>query len=164
MRGRRSPSETTGTPRPAYDVALTLLARREYSRRELHARLARDGYDDEAINTALSRLGEARYQDDDRFAGMLVRSRLAQGYGPLRLRAELKSHGLPESDISKWLDDAAAQTDWLALAMSQLKRRYGVKPARDHAERVRRAQFLMRRGFDANTVREATRIDSAEST
>ena len=45
---------------------------------------------------------------------------------------------------------------------NQLRRRYG-KPASNLAERVKRANFLLRRGFDAATVQSATRAEGLES-
>jgi regulatory protein len=134
-----------------------MLARREHSRRELRTRLDRVGYDEEESEAALRQLGEQRYQDDDRFGAMLVRSRIGQGYGPARIRAELKSHGLPDSSIRALLD--AVDVDWNALAAAQLRRRYAGKAATAVAERARRAQFLLRRGFAAATVRAVTDAD-----
>jgi regulatory protein len=134
-----------------------MLARREHSRRELRQKLDRSGYARDEATDALDRLGEQHYQDDDRFAEVLVRNRAAQGYGPMRLRAELKSHGLPDAQIRRLLD--AADIDWTDLAASQLRRRYGSAGASDPAERARRAQFLLRRGFPAATVRDVTHAD-----
>ena len=88
---------------------------------------------------------------------MLLRSRIAQGYGPVRLRQELKSHGLGDARIREVMDEA--EVDWDASAAAQLRRRYGGKGAADPAERARRAQFLLRRGFAAATVRNVTHAD-----
>ncbi|WP_430389061.1 regulatory protein RecX [Dyella sp. 20L07] len=155
---RRSDTEAGKKPKPsAYNKALGLLARREHSRRELKLKLRQGGYEGDEAGAALDRLGEQHYQDDDRFAEMLVRSRVAQGYGPMRLRAELKSHGLADARIRALLD--AAEVDWAATAAGQLRRRYGAAATPDPEERARRAQFLLRRGFPAATVRSVTHAD-----
>ena len=155
---RRSDGEDSKKPKPsAYSKALGLLARREHSRRELKLKLRQGGYEGEEAGAALDRLGEQHYQDDDRFAEMLVRSRVAQGYGPMRVRAELKSHGLADARIREVLD--AAEVDWTAVAAAQLRRRYGAAAPSDHEEKARRAQFLLRRGFPAATVRSVTHAD-----
>ena len=146
--------------RSAYDKALGLLARREHSRRELKTKLRQGGYEGEETSAAIDRLGEQHYQDDDRFAELLLRSRIAQGYGPMRLRMELKTHGLSDAHIRELLD--AAEVDWNASAAAQLRRRYGAGTA-DPAERARRAQFLLRRGFAAATVRSVTHADVDEA-
>ena len=147
--------------RSAYDKALGLLARREHSRKELKTKLRQGGYEGEETAAALDRLGEQRYQDDERFAEVLLRSRIAQGYGPLRLRVELKSHGVPDARIRALLQEVDA--DWETLAAAQLRRRYGVAGSADPAERARRAQFLLRRGFAAATVRSVTHADVDEA-
>lgn len=150
-------------PKPsAYDKALGLLARREQSRRELGRKLGQKGYDRAEADAALDRLGEQRYQDDERFAGMLVRNRASQGYGPQRIRMELKTHGVDDAAIRQLLDEADA--DWDASAAAQLRKRYGGKAPADYAERSKRAQFLLRRGFSAATVRGVTHaeVDDAD--
>jgi regulatory protein len=153
----RRPPDPSKTRRSAYDKALGLLARREHSRRELKTKLRRGGYEGEETTAAIDRLGEQQYQDDDRFAEVLLRSRIAQGYGPMRLRVELKSHGVSDARIRELLD--AAEADWTELARAQLRRRYSGKGAADVAERARRAQFLLRRGFAAATVRNVTHAE-----
>jgi len=158
----RPPKDNPAKPkRSAYDKALGLLARREHSRKELQAKLRQGGYEGEEAGAAIDRLGEQRYQDDERFAEALLRSRIAQGYGPVRLRVELKSHGLADTRIRELLDGAEA--DWDASAATQLRRRYGSAGAGDPAERARRAQFLLRRGFVAATVRRVTHADVDEA-
>jgi regulatory protein len=154
---RRRSDSPEKTRRSAYDKALGLLARREHSRRELKTKLRQSGYEGGEASAAIDRLGEQHYQDDDRFAEVLVRSRAAQGYGPQRIRAELKTHAVPDARIRELLDEA--EVDWEASALDQLRRRYGGKGAADPAERARRAQFLLRRGFAAATVRRATHAE-----
>jgi regulatory protein len=146
--------------RTAYDKALGLLARREHSRRELKQKLDRGGFAGEEAADAVSRLGDQGYQDDDRFAASLVRSRIGQGYGPARIRAELRSQGITDAVIRPLIE--SADVDWHDLASSQLRRRYG-GPSADPAERVRRAQFLLRRGFAAATVRVLTHADAEDT-
>ncbi|MEO7051664.1 MAG: regulatory protein RecX [Rhodanobacter sp.] len=159
---RESAADRTAKPkRSAYDKALGLLARREHSRKELKTKLRLGGYDGAEAAAALERLGAQHYQDDDRFAEVLFRSRMAQGYGPLRLRVELQSHGVSDPRIRQLLEEVDA--DWDALAATLLRRRYGAAGSADYAERARRAQFLLRRGFPAATVRSVTRADVDEA-
>ena len=149
------------SPPSAYDKALGLLARREQSRRELRRKLDQDGYAGDEADAALARLSDQHYQDDERFAGVLLRNRAAQGYGPLRIRMELKTHGLSDAAIRRLLDEAGV--DWNANAAAQLRRHYGGRPPTDRAEQGKRAQFLLRRGFAAATVRYATHAEVDEA-
>jgi len=145
------------SPTDAYGRGLGLLSRREHSARELKAKLARKGHDKQEVTRAVGRLRDKSYQSDDRFAASIARTRIAQGYGPARIRAELRSHGLADAAIRAAI--AAADADWPALATAQMKRRFGAKSTPDREERGRRAQFLLRRGFDPATVRAVTRAE-----
>ncbi|WP_285402008.1 regulatory protein RecX [Luteibacter sp. ME-Dv--P-043b] len=146
--------------RTAYDKALGLLARREHSRRELKQKLERGGFARDESAVALERLGDQGYQDDDRFAASLFRSRAGQGYGPARIRAELRSQGVSDATIRELMENT--DIDWHDLAAGQLRRRYG-GPSADPTERARRAQFLLRRGFAAATVRGLTHADAEDA-
>lgn len=154
---RRDRKEGAKSERTAYDRGLSMLARREHSRRELRVRLEHGGYDEAEADEAIKRLGDQNYQDDERFGGMLLRARIAHGYGPARIRAELLSHGLKAPAIDALIQ--SAEVDWDALALAQLRKKYGGNPAADHAERGKRAQFLLRRGFAAATARAATHAE-----
>ena len=148
----RKPSDKNDRP-DAYSKALGLLARREHSARELKSKLERRGYDADESAATLDSLQSKNFQSDSRFGEMLVRSRIEGGYGPRWIIAELKTHGIGESRSRELID--AAEPDWLELVRRQLRRRYGGKPAASLAERSKRAGFLLRRGFDASTVKLA---------
>ena len=148
---------TEGAPRSGYDRALGLLARREHSARELRTKLAARGHATDEAGDAVDRLQQQDYQNDARFAASIARQRSSQGYGPRRIRAELKSHGLAEAAIREAI--AALDGDWNAAAAAQLRRRYGAKAPADRGERAARAGFLLRRGFDPATVRAVTHAE-----
>ena len=137
-------------PLNAYEKGIELLARREHSARELKTKLARRGIEKDEADAVLSRLQSKDFQNDARFGEMLVRTRIESGYGPRWIVAELKTHGIAEAKARALID--AAEPDWSGIARDQLRRRYSRKPA-NLAERVKRANFLLRRGFDAATVK-----------
>jgi regulatory protein len=148
----RRPSDKSNDA-SAYGKALGLLARREHSARELTSKLTRRGFDADENSAALERLQSKDFQNDARFGEMLVRSRVEGGYGPRWIVAELRPHGIGEEKA--WALSAAAEPDWPELIRRQLRRRYGGRPATSLAERSKRAAFLLRRGFDASTVKLA---------
>lgn len=158
--GGTTPARADSGSRPdPYRQALGLLVRREHSRTELERKLRARGADPDAAALALQTLKEQGYQDDTRFAEMLVRTRVGGGYGPLRIQAELGTHGIDADTVRKVLVEAAP--DWVQLALVALQRRYGGRAPRDRAEQLKRGQFLQRRGFDADSIRqalEATRL------
>jgi regulatory protein len=157
MKRRDEQADKAKSKPSAYTKALGLLARREHSRRELSRKLDQGGYERDEAGAALERLGDQNYQDDERFGQALVRSRASHGYGPQRIRAELRSHGLGDAAIRQLLHEA--EQDWDQRAVQQLHRRYGTGAPGDAAERAKRAQFLLRRGFEGASVRAALAVE-----
>lgn len=141
----------------AYRRALGLLVRREHSRRELKRKLGAKGADPAQAEAALDTLAGQGYQDDARFAEMLVRTRIGSGYGPLHIRAEMGTHGIAPDIAAHVLLEA--DPDWPALAIDALRRRYGTRAARDRNETLKRANYLQRRGFDVACIRAAVSVD-----
>ncbi|SDM07911.1 regulatory protein [Franzmannia pantelleriensis] len=141
------------TPR---DDAIRLLARREYSRRELTTRLAAKGHDSETLEACLDLLVEQGLQCDARFAESFVRSRIARGQGPLKIHAELGQRGIDRDGIERAFDECQRDSgvDWLALAAEVLAKRF-TGPGETPRERARRERFLASRGFDFEQVRHA---------
>ncbi len=154
MAGRSS-----GPNRSAYDHAVSLLARREHSRKDLAHKLERKGHSREEIAAALDRLVDEAYLSDQRFGEMLVRSRIRQCYGPMRIRAELRNHGLDDVLVERLLASTAQETDWDELAAAALRHRHGDDDADEFAVRGKRAAFLQRRGFPADIARRACHLD-----
>ena len=147
-------------PVNAYEKGIALLARREHSARELKTKLARRGIEKDEADAVLSKLQSKDFQNDARFGEMLVRTRIESGYGPRWIVAELKTHGIAEAKARALID--AVEPDWSEIIRNQLRRRYGRKAA-NLAERVKRANFLLRRGFDAATVQSATRAEGLDT-
>ena len=152
-RKRRRPE-----PSPA-QRALGLLVRREHSRKELARKLAARGVDETDAAAAIERMAAAGWQDDARFAASLARSRANAGYGPLRIRAELATHGLDPAVIAAAFAALAesGEDDWPRQAHELASRRFGADLDTDPARRRKAADFLLRRGFDGDAIRAATR-------
>jgi len=144
-------------PPSATQRALGLLVRREHSRRELTRKLTSRGVEPEEAEAAVGRLADAGWQDDARFAESLLRSRAGSGYGPLHIRAELGMHGLDRDIIAATME--AFEGDWTEVARDLVRRRFGDAGPQDLAQRRKAAELLMRRGFDGDRIRAATRFD-----
>ncbi len=149
--GKRRRPELTPAQR-----ALGLLVRREHSRKELTRKLAARGVEADDARAAVDRMTAEGWQDDGRFAELLVRSRANNGYGPLRVRAELGMHGLDRDIVTAAVD--AYDGDWTENARDLARRRF---PGRleDRAIQRKAADFLIRRGFSGDQVRAAVRLD-----
>lgn len=126
-------------------AAMDLLARREHSRRELRQKLRRRFRDRNLIDTVVEGLVQERLQSDSRYAQSYLRQRAERGYGPLRIRQEMRQRGIGDDDIGAAF--AAGDQDWLALAARAMTRKFGDSPCADLRERARRARFLQYRGF-----------------
>ena len=86
-----------------YSAALKMLMRREHSKLELFNRLQLMGYDDDIINSSISKLVEQNYQSDDRFAEAFMLMRFNQGKGPIKIASELKMRGINAFDFQSFL-------------------------------------------------------------
>lgn len=156
---RRSKS-TDKNPPSAFNKALGLLSRREHSEKELVQKLKRAGYQNADTEPAIEKLQSINFQNDGRFAELLVRSRINQGYGRRRIAFELSNHGLNREAVSLAIE--AEDADWISIATQLLHRKFGASVAGSLVQRNKRAQFLLRRGFDAETVRVVSRMEDIE--
>lgn len=153
--GDRAAEEGTSNEPSAYQRALGLLVRREHSRKELTRKLVARGVERDQLEPALDTLSRQDFQNDQRFAAALARSRASAGYGPQRIRAELATHGLSREDISGALE--ACERDWPASALDLATRRFGGRDLADPAKRRKATDFLIRRGFDQRDAQAALR-------
>jgi regulatory protein len=138
-------------------TALDLLARREHSRSELTRKLAARGFPDDVVTRALDELERTGVLANARFTASFVRSRVAKGQGPQRIRAELAQRGIVAAAADEGL---AADVDWLATIRAVRAKRFGPELPRDYAERARQARFLQYRGFDSAQIRVALEFDA----
>ncbi|GGC76375.1 regulatory protein RecX [Vreelandella lutescens] len=138
------------------DVAIQLLARREYSRAELARKLQQRSFEADDIDACLDALAEQSLQSDTRFAESFVRSRIARGQGVIRIKGELRQRGVDQETLSEALAavEEREAIDWFELAKETLARRYD-SPGETPKERAKRERFLATRGFNFEQIRYA---------
>jgi regulatory protein len=153
-RSKPDPSEPGACKRRA----LELLARREHSRLELERKLVARGFTRAYVDAALDELERSGALATARFAEGFVRSRVAKGQGPIRIRAELAERGVTAGEHGDPLRNA--DCDWAAAARAARVKRFGAASPRDFKERARQARFLQYRGFDSASIRAALDLDS----
>ena len=129
------------------------LARREYGYRELLAKLVAAGYDDSIAAGVVDRLAVEGLQNDQRFVDAFLRSRINQGKGPVRIRLELRQHGIDAFVVEARLSEAGE--DWTALAARARAKKFGEELPREFREKARQMRFLQYRGFESDQVRRA---------
>ena len=133
---------------------MRLLARRAHSRVELLLKLTRRGFEGEEIRSALRRLEELGYLDDQAFARSFVRRR-GSARGPRALSAELAARGVDRAQV-----DAAmagfGEAEQLAAATQIAERLYARKAPPGHREMLDQiGSKLIRRGFSIAVARAA---------
>jgi regulatory protein len=126
-------------------AAMNLLARREHSRWELLRKLRRRFPDESVLSTELQRLTDENLQSDERYAQGYAWQRAGRGYGPLRLRQEMRERGLSDSEIAGAFDND--DFDWYTLATEAYRKKFGAQGPVDIKEKARRIRFMQYRGF-----------------
>jgi regulatory protein len=129
------------------------LARREHGRGELIDKLVRFGFDTDIANEAVAQLVDDGLQSDARFAEAFVRSRINQGKGPARIRADLRERGLGGAAIDLALEDA--DEDWYALARDVRLKKFGPDTPLEFRDKARQMRFLQSRGFESDQIQAA---------
>lgn len=157
---RRGEDERAGSEiKVVQTAALRLLARREHSSEELKRKLLAKGHPAEAVTAVVTALSGKRLVSDDRFVASYVHHHATRGQGPVRIRAELRHHGVSDSAIEEKLD--SAEVDWNRLAAQVRARKFGAGRPASLAARAKQARFLQYRGFTAEQIRAA--LQSSDS-
>lgn len=148
----RKPKAHDQPPGPsAYLAGLTMLGRRELSESQVRQRLARKGYDQDDIETAVARLKDERAIDDARVAAALARTATSvKRRGRLRVKQEMIRAGIASSTARAAIEDVFADVDDDALIESALAKRlrYGRQIA-DDREFNRLYRYLVAQGFES---------------
>lgn len=133
----------------AYDDALLLLAKRDYSTRELCSKLCIKGYSEDETLSALTRCQALGYQSDTRYIDAYCRSRMNRGDGPRKIAHFLRGKGCDEALITERL----SEEDWQHLAEQHWEKKYGHDASTvDVKEKARRVRYMQSRGFDMNDI------------
>ncbi len=149
-------------PYRARSRALTLLAARDRSSREIDSRLTRLGFAEDVVSDTLEWLIERGYVDDERFVERYAAEKLRAGWAERRIRTELQRQGLGrelvERAVTSVATDGEAAADRDRALMETLRRRFAGQLASDPKVGERRLTgFLARRGYDWESIDRLTR-------
>ena len=121
------------------------------------ARLRRRGAPVDVADDVVADLTARGYLDDEAFARHWVAARAPRGYGPARLRAELRARGVDTALIEAALAGVSGDGE-LERARAVARRRL---PALERGDRARAAarlrDHLLRRGYPASVVTRVVR-------
>ena len=124
------------------------LARREYSRTELHSKLlpyAQEGDDLDAVLEDLVTLG---WLSDARATTQLLHAKRGR-FGTQRIAHELRQKGIPEDLIDEALPELKESE--LDTARNVWQRKFGQR-AQDEKEKGKQVRFLQSRGFSMDVI------------
>jgi SOS response regulatory protein OraA/RecX len=136
-----------------------MLARRELTVEGVRSRLRDREYSDTEISAAVDRLLETGALDDARVARAHARTAAAvKGRGRLRVVRELHAMGVARQTAAEAVAEVFADLDERTMIARALQKKLrGRTKLRDHGERARLYQFLMRQGFSTAAVAAALR-------
>lgn len=157
------------------EIAVRFLGTRPRTRWELERRLRRAAAEADVISVTLDRLAAMGYVDDTAFARWWAEQRDRHApRGRRMVEAELRQHGVPREILEALrgselaepaLDVEALPGSESERARAALDRHLRGRPLpEDLKARQRLGSFLVRRGFDPDTVRATLRTAAAERT
>jgi regulatory protein len=132
------------------ETCLRLLARRDHSRKELLNKLTGKGFDREDVSAVIDELVQQGWQDDQRYARNYARYRMQKGYGPVRIKYELRQNGVDEIDLDAVLQES--DNSWMDLLEQVYNKKYNHKKNLDRNEWAKRSRFLLHRGFTGEMI------------
>ncbi len=142
--------------------AVDYVARRARTVFEVRDALRQRGFAPDVAEQAVDRLISIGYLDDAAYAIRYVESRVrAKGYGPMRIRGELKRRGMDAALIDRAVAPLEASDSPAEQALRQARLRLpklrGEPDIRKRRKKL--SDFLLRRGFDFDTIQRA--VDAA---
>lgn len=129
---------------------MSWLARREHSAQEVRQKLSRLACSPPVADAVIAQLVQEGLLSDDRFAELLSRSRFRRGFGPSRIQAELRRHGVDEETVV--LYGSMEREQLLRQAYETLQKRFGRQKSRNPREKSQRARFLAYKGYPADII------------
>jgi len=138
--------------------SVAYLAHRARTVFEVRDALRQRGFALDVAEQAVDRLRTLGYLDDADYALRYVESRVrAKGYGPTRIRRELQRRGIDRTLIDQALAPIEASDSPAEQALRQARIRLpklrGEIDARKRRKKL--SDFLLRRGFDFDTIQHA---------
>jgi regulatory protein len=139
----------------AFEKISRLVARRDYSTKQIKEKLIRAGFSLPETDAAIARAKECGYIDDMRFTRMYVFSKFNQGQGILRIKQQLKTLGIEGEFIDAFYADASSSSglDEYERALRFLE----LHPTQ--SKNIRDASFrkLVNKGFSIDVCSKAAR-------
>ena len=132
-----------------------LCSRAEYCRADIYRKALKDLEGDEAAaSSVVEELVKERYVDDARYSAAFAREKASlQGWGPLKIRFQLRGKGIPDAVIEVALEevDAGKAADKLDRLLAARARQL----AGDPQGRLKILKYALGRGYAYDEVEQA---------
>ena len=131
-----------------------LCSKAEYCRADIYRKALKDlEGDEEAAAKVVEALQADKYIDDARYAAAYAREKATlQGWGPVKIRFQLRGKGVSDSDIAAALEEIEpdkAEARLAKLLESKAKTLKG-----DPQGRLKLIKFALSRGYDYDVVKK----------
>jgi regulatory protein len=147
-----------------YDAALRVLLRRAHSVHEMKKKLERRSDNNLLVQLVMARLKENGLIDDARYAKQFARQRTEnRKQGKFRVARDLRARGIPDRDIESALEEAAQNTDEVAVVRQRIERKLRTYHGEiDERKLASMYRSLLRSGFSADVVRRELKAVTRE--
>ena len=139
---------------------LGLLQYGDRSAKRLASGLTARGVSREMAASAAEYLTRKGYIHEDDTARVRVRQNLKKGWGPRRIREDLRAKGFGADALEEAME-SLTEVDFAENCADVIRKKYGERPAdlpSERGERQKMTAALMRLGYDPDHIREALRI------
>ena len=106
---------------------------------------------DEQIEQLLAQLIDENLLNDERFTETFIRSRIARGQGPVKIRHELQKRSVASELIDDYLDESWEL--WQDVLENVRQKKFGAQLPKDYKEQAKQSRFLYHRGFGSEMIR-----------
>lgn len=113
-------------------------------------KLKRAGYADTTIQSVVAYMQQAKLIDDDRFCDIFIRSKLAAGWGEIKILQELKRRGIQLCAIDEKYFEEEETEEQRAYALLQ----HRSVPSKNPYQKL--VHFLLRKGYHLAPAKQAT--------
>ncbi len=137
---------------------MDFLSRREHSTKEIFTKLSARVESKELLEEEIKKLKHDGLLSDERFAESYFHSRKNRGYGPLRIRNELKQRGVGDQIFYTLSNDV----EWTEFALEVLKKKVRGAVPTETKDILKLKRFLNYRGFDFQDIDKAFQIIKSE--
>ena len=143
--------KTLDEPKAIRLKIMDFLSRREHSSREILKKMSNRVESKEMLLDSIKELVDDGLLSDERFAESYFQSRKNKGYGPLRIRNELKQRGVGDQIFSS----LSNEVDWSKYALEALKKKMNGDLPSEIKDVLKLKRFLNYRGFDFQDIDRA---------